>query len=190
MAEIGPAGTFLGQAVARLRGERGWDQRALVDRLGAVGCSMSQQILSRVEVGARRVDADELVALAGALGVPVAALLPVSDSQAASVPAPRRSADGDDVGPVATALAEDIEALGDLVGMEPTLAATAVRLARQIDGQRPVPCDECGAPVHIPADPRILPQLTRELRATVATLLEGRTVDDDDDDGLGDLGSA
>jgi transcriptional regulator with XRE-family HTH domain len=189
MAEIGSAGTYLGQAVARLRSDRGWDQRALVDRLAAEGCPMSQQILSRVEVGARRVDADELVALAAALSVGVPALLPPVDELPAAAPAPRPAAAEADLGPVGAALAEDIEALGDLAGMEPTLAATAVRLARQIDGQRPVQCDDCGSYVQVPADPRILPQLTRELRATVATLLEGRTVDDEDDDGLGDLGS-
>lgn len=189
MAEIGPAGSYLGEAVARLRGDRGWDQRALVDQLATEGCSMSQQILSRVESGGRRVDADELVALAAALGVPVPALLPPADTLPVTAPPPRRAAAEDEPGPVGTALAEDIEALGDLVGMEPTLAATAVRLARQIDGHRPVQCDECGSSVQVPADPRILPQLTRELRATVTALLEGRTVDDEDDDDLGDLGS-
>lgn len=188
MAEIGPAGSYLGEAVARLRGDRGWDQRALVDRLAAEGCPMSQQILSRVESGGRRVDADELVALAAALGVAVPALLPPVNTLPVAAP-PRRAAAEDEPGPVGAALADDIEALGDLVGMEPTLAATAVRLARQIDGHRPVQCDECGSPVQVPADPRILPQLTRELRATVTTLLEGRTVDDEDDDDLGDLGS-
>jgi transcriptional regulator with XRE-family HTH domain len=187
-SEIGPAGVYLGAEVTRRRGLRGWDQRALVAELAAVGVEVSQPVLSRIESGVRRVDADELVALAAAFRVPVSALLPVRDEE--DVPAPvRHAATGDEPGPVGTALAEDIEALGDLAGMEPTLAATAVRLARQIDGLRPVPCDECGSLVHIPADPRILPQLTRELRATVATLLEGRTVDDEDDDGLGDLGS-
>ncbi|OKJ52495.1 hypothetical protein AMK27_30795 [Streptomyces sp. CB02009] len=94
----------------------------------------------------------------------------------------------DELGAVSTALAEDLDELGDLTGMEPTLAATAVRLAELVDGGQPVPCDECGHLVRGLADARTLPQLTRELRATVAALLEGRTVDDDDDDDLGDLG--
>src|SRR5690242_8779702 len=132
-SEIGPAGVYLGQEVARRRGLRGWDQRALVVELAAAGVEMSQPILSRVESGARRVDADELVALAAAFCVPVSALLPVRDEDAAPAPV-RRAAAVDEPGAVGAALAEDIEALGDLVGMEPTLAATATRLARQIDG--------------------------------------------------------
>lgn len=188
-AAAGPAGRHLGQEVKRLRGLLGWEQSTLVAALATAGASISQPVLSRIEAGDRRVDVDDLLALADALGVPASALLPGQGEQvrfevARAVPA------REDEGAVGAALAEDIEALGDLVGMEPTLAATAARLARQIDGQRPVPCDECGALVHVPADPRTLPQLTRELRATVAALLEGRAVDDDDEDDLGDLGSA
>lgn len=187
-SEIGPVGLFVGETVARLRGDRGWDQRSLVERLAAAGTAMSQPILSRIEGGARRVDADELLALAAVFHVVVADLLPPTGEVAVAVPTSRVTRADDSTGPVGSALADDIEQLGDLVGMEPTLAATAVRLARQIDGYRPVPCDDCGSLVHVPAD-RILPQLTRELRATVAALLEGRTVDDDTDDGLDDLGA-
>ncbi|MFE2556664.1 helix-turn-helix domain-containing protein [Streptomyces sp. NPDC059352] len=188
-AEIGPAGRHVGQAIARLRDARGWDQHALVARLAAEGLAVSQPILSRIEAGTRRVDADELLALAVALDASVIALLPPSArSGAEQLPEPDEPDIDEGLGPVGTALAEDIEQLGDLGGMEPTLAATAVRLARHIDGQRPVPCDECGALVRLPVDPRTLPQLARELRATVAALVEGRTVDDDDDDGLDDLG--
>jgi hypothetical protein len=39
----------------------------------------------------------------------------------------------------------------------------------------------------VPQDDKLLPQLTRELRQTLAQLLEGRAADDDDD--LGDLAS-
>ncbi|MFF8839585.1 helix-turn-helix domain-containing protein [Streptomyces sp. NPDC015130] len=193
--EIGPAGAHVGEAVTRLREARGWDQEALGARLAAEGRPMSQPILSRVEAATRRVDADDLVAIAAAFGVPMAVLLP-PDPAATPAPAGTDSVRGptarlaavDELGAVSAALAEDIEVLGDLTGMEPTLAATAVRLAELVDGGRPVPCDECGSLVRGVADARTLPQLTRELRATVAALLEGRTVDDDDDD-LGDLGS-
>ncbi|MEK9524643.1 helix-turn-helix transcriptional regulator [Streptomyces venezuelae] len=192
--EIGPAGVHVGLAVSRLREARGWDQEALGERLAAGGRPMSQPILSRVEAATRRVDVDDLIAIAAAFGVPVALLLP--PEAAASTPAGPGSARGpapglatmDELGAVSAALAEDIEELGDLTGMEPTLAATAVRLAELVDGGRPVPCDECGSLVRGVTDARTLPQLTRELRATVAALLEGRTVDDDDDD-LGDLGA-
>ncbi|MFE6816024.1 helix-turn-helix domain-containing protein [Streptomyces sp. NPDC057677] len=191
---IGPAGQHVAQAVARLREARSWDQAALVARLAAEGLAVSQPILSRVEAGTRRVDVDELLALAVALGVAPAALLPpVATDAAPSSPGGRRGVSADlvvvdELGAVSTALAEDLDELGDLTGMEPTLAATAVRLAELVDGGQPVPCDECGHLVRGLADARTLPQLTRELRATVAALLEGRTVDDDDDDDLGDLG--
>ncbi|MER8042719.1 helix-turn-helix transcriptional regulator [Streptomyces sp. NPDC094032] len=194
-SEIGPGGLYVGQAVARLRDSRGWDQAALVARLAAVGLALSQPIVSRVEAGTRRVDVDELLALAAVLGVTPAALLPPDETAAAAPPSTGTLrgvsldlAVVDELGAVSTALAEDIVELGDLTGMEPTLAATAVRLAEQIDGGRPVPCDECGHLVRGLTDARTLPQLTRELRATVAALLEGRATDDDDDDGLDDLG--
>ena len=188
--EIGPVGRHVGQAVARLRDARGWEQRELLAELAAEGVAVSQPILSRIEAGTRRVDADELVALAAALGASVAALLPpAAEAERLYLNEPHASTTpSEDRGAVGAALADDIEQLGDLTGMEPTLAATAVRLAEQIDGQRPVPCNECGALVRGLVDPRALPQLTRELRATVAALVEGRAVDDDDDDGLDDLG--
>lgn len=188
--EIGAAGLYAAEAVARLREARGWDQHELTVRMSAAGRQVSQPIVSRIEAGTRRIDADDLVVLAVVLGVPVAALLPRDERSAGSEPTGPRppSAADDEAGPVLTALAGDVEALGDLTGVEPTLAEIAYRLARQMDGSRPVPCDECGSVVHLPADPRILPQMAKELRATVAALLEGRAPDDDDDDGLSDLG--
>ncbi|MFD4662465.1 helix-turn-helix domain-containing protein [Streptomyces halstedii] len=186
--EIGEAGVYAGLAIARLREARGWDQQGLAERLSVAGRQVSQPIVSRMEAGTRRIDIDDLVTVADVLGVSVAALLPLGSAAPAPVAAavPARS---DDAGPVEAALADDIEALGDLQDMEPTHAAVAFRLARQMDGMRPVACEECGATVQVPNDPRILPQLARELRATVAALVEGRAVDDDDDDDLGDLGA-
>jgi hypothetical protein len=79
------------------------------------------------------------------------------------------------MGPVETAVRGDVEQLGDLVGVEPSLSEMAFTLAREIDAAG----GEGGR--------QQLPQLNRELRQTLAQLLEGRAVDDDDD--LGDLAS-
>ena len=76
-------------------------------------------------------------------------------------------------GPVEKTVREDIEALGVLVGVEPTLAEMAFRLARDIDAG--------GG-----EDGRLMPQLNKELRATLKQLVDGRPADDDDDD-LADL---
>lgn len=78
-------------------------------------------------------------------------------------------------GPVETAVREDVEQLGDLVGVEPSLSQMAYRLAQEIDAG--------GS-----EDGKQLAQLNRELRATLAALLEGRGTEDDDDD-LADLDS-
>ncbi|WP_328962962.1 hypothetical protein [Streptomyces virginiae] len=79
------------------------------------------------------------------------------------------------MGPVEKAVREDVEVLGDLAGVEPSLTELAYRLAAEIDQLT----DE---------DTKLLPNLSRELRLTLAQLLEGRAADDDDD-GLGDLAS-
>lgn len=77
------------------------------------------------------------------------------------------------MGPVEKAVRDDVEQLGDLVGVEPSLSEMAYRLAQGIDAG--------GG-----EDGKQLAALNRELRATLAQLLEGRAPDDDDD-GLGDL---
>ncbi|MEV6571858.1 hypothetical protein [Streptomyces sp. NPDC051577] len=77
-------------------------------------------------------------------------------------------------GPVERAVRDDIEQLGDLAGVEPSLSELAYTLAREIDSDV-----EEGRQLH---------QLSRELRQTLAQLLEGRATDDDDDD-LGDMGA-
>lgn len=77
------------------------------------------------------------------------------------------------MGDVERAVRDDVEALGDLVGVEPSLTELAYRLASEID--------------QLPGeDTKLLANLSRELRLTLAQLLEGRAADDDDD-GLGDL---
>jgi len=60
----------IGRAIARLREERGWSQRALAKVVG-----LDQSALSRVEAGKRRLAAGELDVIARALGVSPAALL-------------------------------------------------------------------------------------------------------------------
>lgn len=77
------------------------------------------------------------------------------------------------MGPVEKAVREDVEALGDLAGVEPSLTELAYRLATEVDQL----ANE---------DTKLLANLSRELRLTLAQLLEGRAADDDDD-GLGDL---
>lgn len=89
------------------------------------------------------------------------------------------------MGPVEKAVRDDVEQMGDLVGVEPSLSELAYTLAGRIDAAATGACETCGEPVD--QEDRLLPQLTRELRQTLAQLLEGRAADDDDD--LGDLAS-
>jgi len=89
------------------------------------------------------------------------------------------------MGSVEDAVRSDVEQLGDLVGVEPSLSELAYTLAGRIDAAATGQCEACGEAVA--QDDKLLPQLTRELRQTLAQLLEGRAADDDDD--LGDLGS-
>ncbi|WP_406143283.1 hypothetical protein [Streptomyces anulatus] len=91
------------------------------------------------------------------------------------------------MGTVETTVRNDVEQLGDLTGIEPSLAEMTYALAHQIDLATSGECDACGEPVPQGDDGRTLPQLNRELRQTLAQLLEGRATDDDDD--LGDLAS-
>ncbi|MET9965444.1 hypothetical protein ABZZ80_05835 [Streptomyces sp. NPDC006356] len=87
------------------------------------------------------------------------------------------------MGPVETAVRSDVEQLGDLVGIEPSLSEMAYSLARRIDAASTGECETCGEAVAV--EDKLLPQLNRELRQTLAQMLEGRAADDDDD--LGDL---
>jgi hypothetical protein len=119
-----------------------------------------QTTVGKAERGERQLSLAEAVALSALLNVP---LVEPTDAVADAGPA----AAGDD--PVTAAVRSDVEALGDLVGMEPSLAATALRLAAEVDAGG----GEGG---------RLLPALTRELRATLAALAGGRAPTDDDED--------
>ncbi|WP_328620715.1 hypothetical protein [Streptomyces sp. NBC_00354] len=92
------------------------------------------------------------------------------------------------MGPVETTVRDDVELLGDLNGVEPSLAEVAYTLAHSIDVLASGECDTCGSSVPTGDTGKTLPQLTRELRQTLAQLLEGRAADDDEDE-LGDLAS-
>ncbi|WP_430378436.1 helix-turn-helix domain-containing protein [Streptomyces sp. B1-3] len=90
--ESGPVGERVAAQVARIRARKGWDQKQLSDRLAAVGRPMSPSVISKIEQGDRRVDADDLVALARALNVYLAGLLlPLDDSPGSSVELTRGS---------------------------------------------------------------------------------------------------
>ncbi|MFD4972274.1 helix-turn-helix domain-containing protein [Streptomyces sp. NPDC058424] len=66
--------------VARLRKLRNWTTYELAQRMQAIGRPIPQSGISRVESGARRVDADDLAAFAVAFNVsPAALLLPLED---------------------------------------------------------------------------------------------------------------
>lgn len=91
---LGPVGDYVRANVERLRGERGLTYRDLSALLGERGRRIPPLGLSRIEQGTRRVDADDLVALAMVLGVsPATLLLPRPQLSAYGEKAP----DGDDV---------------------------------------------------------------------------------------------
>jgi transcriptional regulator with XRE-family HTH domain len=76
----GPTARRVVENVARLRKYRGYTREQLSERLGDVGRPIRATGLARLESGRRRVDADDLVALALALDVsPPRLLLPGRD---------------------------------------------------------------------------------------------------------------
>jgi transcriptional regulator with XRE-family HTH domain len=75
--QLGPTARRVAANVKRLRGERGLDLKGLSARLSGLGQSIGVAQLSKLERAERRVDTDELVALAVALEVsPNLLLLP------------------------------------------------------------------------------------------------------------------
>jgi 8-oxo-dGTP pyrophosphatase MutT (NUDIX family)/transcriptional regulator with XRE-family HTH domain len=72
---LGPVGRYVIDNLAELRAARRLTYKQLADRLEQLGRPIPTLGLSRIEKGARRVDADDLVALAIALQVNPAALL-------------------------------------------------------------------------------------------------------------------
>ncbi|MET7983006.1 helix-turn-helix transcriptional regulator [Streptomyces sp. NPDC005281] len=72
---LGPTGERLRLNIARLREARGMTKKDLSERVAELGRVIPPLGISRVEAGTRRIDADDLVALALALRVSVNALL-------------------------------------------------------------------------------------------------------------------
>jgi transcriptional regulator with XRE-family HTH domain len=73
--EIGPTGETVRANVARVRKRQGLTLRDAADRLTDIGHPMAHNTVSEIERGARRVDVDDLMALAAALDVSPATLL-------------------------------------------------------------------------------------------------------------------
>lgn len=75
--DLGPTGRQVAANVARLRARRGFTYKALSETMEAKGHRIPELGLRRIEAEARRVDADDLAALAVALGVsPLTLLMP------------------------------------------------------------------------------------------------------------------
>lgn len=84
--DIGATGRHVQSNVRRLRRARGLSTYALTDLLAEAGRPIPQSGITRIENGARRVDVDDLVALATAFDVsPSALLLPPTDDPAAKI---------------------------------------------------------------------------------------------------------
>lgn len=80
-SDLGPIGINVTHAVLRFREARGLGYAELSRKLADMGRDIPPLGLRRIESGARRVDADDLVALALALDVsPLALLLPTEPS--------------------------------------------------------------------------------------------------------------
>lgn len=72
---VGPVGRIVAANITRHRHARGLSQSALVTAMATAGRPMPRSALSDLELGVRRVDVDDLHAIAAALGAPVEQLL-------------------------------------------------------------------------------------------------------------------
>ncbi|NKS20853.1 helix-turn-helix domain-containing protein [Rhodococcus hoagii] len=78
--EIGPTGETVRTNIAKARKDQHLTLRDLAERLAANGRPLAHNTLSEIERGARRVDVDDLFAIAVALDVsPSVLLVPASD---------------------------------------------------------------------------------------------------------------
>ncbi|MDF2705535.1 MAG: helix-hairpin-helix DNA-binding motif-containing protein [Nonomuraea muscovyensis] len=174
--QIGEAGGCVAASVVAHRQRRGWDQAHLAQRVTEAGRPMSTSVLGKVESGTRRVDVDDLVALAAALEVSPVQLLPGGEGAEAKDSDPFE--DAASPGLVRARVLDDIAALGDLEVLDPTaptLAAVAVRLATEVDAPASL-----GNSLH---------SLSKELRQVLAELRSLAPEEPDDDDDLDDLAS-
>ncbi|MFJ3487988.1 helix-turn-helix domain-containing protein [Leifsonia aquatica] len=79
--EIGPTGREVGRNVKRVRTDLGWTQADLSRHIAENGHPIPVASIGRIETGDRRVEVDDLMALAIVLGVsPVSLLLPYTRS--------------------------------------------------------------------------------------------------------------
>jgi transcriptional regulator with XRE-family HTH domain len=67
--EIGPTGEIVRANVARFRRQRGLTLREMADKMKQAGRPLAYNTISEIELGARRVDVDDLAALADVLEV-------------------------------------------------------------------------------------------------------------------------
>lgn len=72
---LGPAGNNLRRNVRRLREQHRWSYREVEERLARAGRAISTLGLSAIDTGERRVDVDDLVALAAVFDLSVEELL-------------------------------------------------------------------------------------------------------------------
>lgn len=72
---LGPAGNNVRRNIRRLREQRRWGYREVEDRLARVGRVIPALALSAIDAGERRVDVDDLVALASVFDLSVEELL-------------------------------------------------------------------------------------------------------------------
>ncbi|MDH6432601.1 transcriptional regulator with XRE-family HTH domain [Streptomyces sp. SAI-144] len=84
--QVEATGQHVQANVARLRKARGWTTYQMAKLMKEVGRPIPQSGISRIESGTRRVDVDDLTALAAVFGVaPAALLLPLEDRPGARI---------------------------------------------------------------------------------------------------------
>lgn len=160
-----------------IRDEAKLTRSAVADAMRTAGVDMTVASLRNFEDRRRRdLTLDAFVALAAALGVSPAELLDEDDAITFGLTRPAEHVCPIVIvappGAVGTAVHDDIEMLGDLIGTEPSLAEAAYVLAAAIDAPG--------------ADPKLLAGLVKELRAVLADISPGR-VDTGGDDDLADM---
>lgn len=74
-APLGPAGNNVRRNARRLREQRGWSYRDVEERLSRAGRTIPAVELGWIEAGERRVDVDDLVALAAVFDLGIEELL-------------------------------------------------------------------------------------------------------------------
>jgi hypothetical protein len=122
---IGEAGRNVIANIDQLRHARGLSFRGLSECLGTAGRPILPAVLHRMSQGGRRVDADDLVALAAVLGVcPADLLAPPSDEEIGAEPHPAQR----ETGNLADRIGEVLAAPGDPV--------SAARLKRSLQRVR------------------------------------------------------